>query len=903
MFHLRRARCALLLSFSSILALSQPDCSAQSHSPIGVTNGLVTGIVLDPSGARIPHASLTLHNDAFDSTVSADSEGRFSFSLPAGTYQLSVAAPGFAPAARTITVDPRTPLRLNLPLVIAVHPEVVAVPIEDEAVTTPANTGAIVFSSADLDTFSSDDATFQKEILALAGSGGKPAEIYVNGLLASRVPPRQTIRQVSISNNPYSAAYDKIGFNRIDITTRPGGSQLHGQLQLSGNTSALNATNPYAPAGPANSTFDALGNINGPLGHKSSFFLYADDTLEDFNAIVNAYTLGASPQPISEAVPAPQRHLQWDTRADRQFSPRNTFTAHYVFDQLSQQNGGLTGQVLPEAAYNSGTTTQTLQLLDTQVLSAHFASESRLQYMRTRLDQNALSAAPSVLIEGITTGGGNTQQSLHDNQDTLELQQLLTADEGTHLIQFGARYHLQRDANLSTAFFNGQYIFTSLAAYLSGAPAQLTLVQGRPSATILTSNAAAFMQDDWHLAKTFSLEPGLRVETQSAIPDHLDIAPRLGFAWSPTRRGKPLLNLHGGGGIFYDRFDAANLLTAVRQNGVNQQTYLLTSGFSYPSVPTGYTPPAQLPTTYTVSPGLRSELYYIAGLSVDRTFLRRFRLGATYLLTDGSHQWLSQDVNAPLPGSGLRPLGTPQNVYQFTSNGHQVIHTFDLTTRYRASARLYLWSDFNLAFNRSNTLGPTSFPSNPYNLRQDFGRFTNPLASFFTGATLQLPLHLTGDLYLAALTGAPFNITTGTDLNGDGIYNDRPAYATAPTAASILYQTPYGTLDANPQPGEPIIPINAGNAPGFIYLQTALHRAFAIGPRPAAPPADKSAAARPRSLTFSAEADNLLNHNNPGPPVGVLNSPYFGQSITLNAPFSTNPSANRTITLRAAFSF
>jgi len=32
--------------------------------------------------------------------------------------------------------------------------------------------------------------------------------------------------------------------------------------------------------------------------------------------------------------------------------------------------------------------------------------------------------------------------------------------------------------------------------------------------------------------------------------------------------------------------------------------------------------------------------------------------------------------------------------------------------------------------------------------------------------------------FITARSGAPFNITTGTDLNGDTIFNDRPAFAT-----------------------------------------------------------------------------------------------------------------------------
>jgi hypothetical protein len=54
------------------------------------------------------------------------------------------------------------------------------------------------------------------------------------------------------------------------------------------------------------------------------------------------------------------------------------------------------------------------------------------------------------------------------------------------------------------------------------------------------------------------------------------------------------------------------------------------------------------------------------------------------------------------------------------------------------------------------------------------------------------------------------------------------------------------------------------------------------------------------------EANNVLNHVNPGQPVGVLTSPLFGQSISLNSPFSLgglSTSSNRTVTLHCSFSF
>jgi hypothetical protein len=57
---------------------------------------------------------------------------------------------------------------------------------------------------------------------------------------------------------------------------------------------------------------------------------------------------------------------------------------------------------------------------------------------------------------------------------------------------------------------------------------------------------------------------------------------------------------------------------------------------------------------------------------------------------------------------------------------------------------------------------------------------------------------------------------------------------------------------------------------------------------------------------FAVEANNVFNHVNPGTPVGVLTSPLFGESISLNSPFSVggfSTSSNRTVTLHCNFSF
>jgi hypothetical protein len=209
---------------------------------------------------------------------------------------------------------------------------------------------------------------------------------------------------------------------------------------------------------------------------------------------------------------------------------------------------------------------------------------------------------------------------------------------------------------------------------------------------------------------------------------------------------------------------------------------------------------------------------------------------------------------------------------------------------------------------KSDYTSATSFPANSFDIAADYGRPGAPGERFYTGGNLKLPLGLELNYFVGVTQGTPFNITTGTDLNGDTQYNDRPAFATAPTAASVVYATRYGKFDANPQPGEATIPINYATGPAFADLDMGAGKSFKFGPRPTGAPlvAVKGPVELPDprySLRLSFDAENVLNHVNAGTPVGVLTSPEFGQSISLNSPFSGNSAANRLVLLRAAFNF
>ncbi len=916
-------------------------CSGQTD----LRTGLLTGIVLDPSGARVAHASVRLCSVATDCSaapsVLTDDSGRFSSKVRAGTYDLVVDSPGFVPAERNgVAVAFNGSVELTLKLTIAVRPESVDV-APNASLTTNAsdNRGAQIFDEERLAELSNDDATFQQQLNVLAGADpSHPAEILVDGFSGGRIPPKSTIREVRINQNPYSAQFPGYGMNRIEITTKPGGGQFHGSLQGQGYDGNFNGDNPYAGVEPPYYSYRLDGQLSGPLDKRTSFF--AAGFLHDMenNAAVDAVN-PATFASLSEAVRAPDRSHDVSARIDRQASASNTLTLRYELNGEKIANNGVGLLVLPSEGYDSSSDYQTVELSDTEIASAKVVNEARFQYVRTRVQQNAAVDAPTVIVEGTFNGGGSSVGTLHDNQDRYEFQDLISVDLGKHFVRTGMQDVLLRDANESTANYNQTFTFSDLTSYqmtLAGntiqqiqavdpnASTQYLVTQGAASATVSTSWLGAYAEDEWKAAKNLTLNYGLRLESQTAIPDHADWAPRAGFAWGVGQRDKkaPLAVVRGGLGVFYDRFAASNLLTAVRDNGVSQQSYFVENPAICPTNSGSVTNPvylcqaltAQAPTTYSVSPRLRSEYAMYWSVGLDRVFGRLGSVSINYVGEREVHQFLSRNINAPLPGtynaanpaSAVYPLGGTQAVYQFASDGVTKGQQLTVYTALRLTSKARLYARYWFQQENSDTSGATNFPSNEYDLGADYGRATdNHRNRIYAGGSYALPLGVNLSPTLVVGSGAPFNITTGTDLNGDTIYNDRPAFATDLSRASVV-QTAYGNFDTQPIAGQKIIPRNYDTGPGYAVLFASLSKTVGVGPRkllPAEAGKPATRADRPYSLRFGVESENVLNHVNRGLPVGVLNSPLFGKSISLTPIYTENQAVNRVVTLSTTFSF
>jgi hypothetical protein len=935
-----------------------------------IPSGTIRGQVSDPSGAGVPGAAVQAVSSS-GQTISgvAKTDGSYEIrGLAPGKYTLRAQAAGFAIfEQQSVEIPAGQGKKLDIALQLAEEKEQITVSAQTTQVSVAPqeNATSLVIKGEDLQALSDDPDELQSELDALAGPSAGPngGQIYVDGFTAGQLPPKADILEIRINHNPFSAEYDKLGYGRIEITTRPGASQLHGQILGNLNDSVFNSRNPFAPQEPGYHSEFFNGSVGDALSRKASFFFtFFRRDIQD-NSIVSAFTLGPAlvETPLSRAVASPATRTNLSPRFDYQLSQNNVLTVRYQFFDNNNRNAGIGQLNLESQGYNSHSLEHTLQVSDTQVFSAKTLNQLRFQYLHDGANQTAQFLEPTISVLGAFTGGGNPTGISSDTQNRYELQNLTSLFLGKHTLVVGGRLRDGRDSNISDANFNGTFTFPSLQAYAAGQPSQFLIVSGQQLATVNLLDVGLFAQDDWQLHPGMTLSAGLRWETQNDIHDHSDFAPRLGFAWGLRRsqKGPAKSVLRVGSGVFYDRFASNLVLNAERLNGQNQIELIIPSPGFYPAIPPFATLKGQstsIPSSYEIAPGLRAPYVWQSAVSLEQQLTKSATLSLTYLHSRGLHQFLLNDIDAPPLGDnsgGTPPLRNElANLYQYESvglfNQNQLIANFNV----RLGAKLSLFGYYTLNYADSDTTGNNpSIAMNPYDLLESYGRASFDVRNrLFLAGTWNLPHRFSLSPFLVTASGAPFNVTMNQDVYGTGVYNARPAFAAPGASGPNIWASPLGTFDLAPQLNQALIPVNYFTGPAQFTLNLRLSKTFSFGKevtRRASNAGGGSGggfgggggggggrggygggggfggrgvgggggaggffgqgnnATKRYSLTFSAYARNALNNVNLGSPVGVIKSPLFDQSNSLGGVFGGGGSqaANRRIDFQAVFSF
>ena len=259
---------------------------------------------MDATGAVIPGASITVKNSSgLAITATSDGAGAYDIkNLAPGKYTVAVTAKGFAPTTKEVEIAAGQLKESDIPLAILVKEEDIEVQSDAARVSTNSdnNGSSVVLTGKDLDALSDDPDELQSELQALAGPSAGPngGQIYIDGFTGGQLPPKSSIREIRINQNPFSAQYDRMGFGRIEILTKPGTDKLHGQFFFHDNHSFMDALNPFASTEPDFSTQMYSGNIGGPLGKKLSYQINAERRNINEAAVIFPGAFEAANQPV-----------------------------------------------------------------------------------------------------------------------------------------------------------------------------------------------------------------------------------------------------------------------------------------------------------------------------------------------------------------------------------------------------------------------------------------------------------------------------------------------------------------------------------------------------------------------------------------------------------------------------
>ena len=882
-------RRTLMLFVCLFMALSSLAASAQQ--PAGAVATTMHGVITDPDSALIPGATVTLTPAKGKAiVVQSGNDGTYTaHGVAPGTYSITVTMNGFATFVRQNIRVANQPVTIDVKMALEMNTQQIQVTAQSAQVSVDAdsNASSTVIKGKDLDALSDDPDELSSELSALAGPAAGPngGQIYVDGFTGGQLPPKSSIREIRINQNPFSAQYDRLGFGRVEVFTKPGTDKYHGSFSIQGGDKAFNTSNPFLGASnnqPDYHTIFMLGSISGPLTHTSSFTVGGSHRNIEDNSIVNpggyyatsatattpckpgAQTPGVTcsyftsfPE-AARAVPHPQTRSDISPRLDFALGEKNTLTFRYQYEVNGIQNAGIGNTNLPTVGYNSESNENTIQISDTQIVNSHVINETRFEYQRSYSTQAPLSKEPTLSVQGIFTSGGSSLGTQSSTQNHIEVQNYTSIALERNFMRLGGRLRTTGESLTSFQGQNGTFTYSYLldpctdpnqtkrpstcapsattpcaagnstsyiSSYQCGTPGQYAKTTiNQDTVHGRETDVGLYAEDDWKAKPNLTISFGIRYEAQNIINSNHDFAPRVSFAWGIPRGGgkSPITVVRGGYGIFYDRFTLTNYLNTQQLNGTAQ----LKSTFINPG--TSCTP--DHPENCGTSVASRATRYSL-GDGIRSSYTMQAAVGIDQqlgrLATMSVNYLNARGAHEFMTRNIFNPNDSSPYNYQYQSAG--VYRQNQLMFNGNARLRMVnLFGFYAISFANANTSGAGFIPTNNTKTAVDYGRATFAFRQFGVfGGSLNFPYRITASPFMIAQAGTPYNIITGTDPLGSSVYNTRPFFVNGSNgncaSAADFSATNTGSLTP--------VPINYCTGPANVTFNLRVAKVFGFGPK------------------------------------------------------------------------
>jgi hypothetical protein len=936
-------------------------------------------LVHDAAGAIIPGTTIALRNLTTNQTRSGTTQADGSYRVPAlavGDYELKAEAAGFAPYLNpkvTLALGRSTSLDISLPAAgvnaqVTVSDRPPALDATQTAVTTsidPERIEELPVNSRNYLEFTLLAPGVAPSIQQNSGVGGgasgspladsgftfgglrpRSNSISIDGLDntdettgAARVAlSPEIIREFQIVNNGQSAEFGGAAGGAINVVTRVGENQFHGDAFTFFSHQQFNARGPFSDPSPASrrrfrrvQPGVALG---GPIKHDRLFFyaaaeqehLSAEDEAEisspTLTRINSLLASGFAPRLTVRSLtsgrfPISSDETEMAGKLSYIASQQHTLNFRFAYTNLRDRGDGFNTDMLTDRSARGLVFTKDYQGTASaiSVLSTKLVNDLRFQVSKRHvLTRAGDSVGPGVEIVGLARFGrpfdadvrrDETRQQVVDN---MSLVQARSEWKGGMTVNHVSLSNDARDG------FGGLFSFRTLDDFTAGRPASWRQAFGTSATQFGVTSFGAFLQNQWSATPQITLNLGGRYDAER-LPspfqtDKNNFSPRLGIAWSPAKEWV----VRAGFGLFYDRLPLAFLNRAIQKNGVQSSEQVASdsdaaSVFTATAGGRAFTPIAGVaPSIFRADKGFVTPYSAQLNAGVERMLSQDMTLRADYLFTRGVHLPRIRNINLPEPmvltaaNAGalgiLNPtaqqLGRPvfgpgrvdprfDAIYQIEDSASSTYNGLTLALNKRLSNDFELLASYTLSKTTDDASDFDEQPQNPFDLRAERALSRQDVRQRFVVNSL-------------------FDLPFGEEEESKG--GNKEAHDLLGTVLGHIEIAPIVTLST----GRPVNPLtgsdeersrafpltsrplalgrNSLHTPRFINVDLRALKYFPFGKR--------------RRLDLVGEAFNLFNHLN----VLGLN-PFYGSGATPLSMFRTPTSfaAPRQIRFSIDFEF
>jgi hypothetical protein len=894
---MRTCVCALALLLLTATARAQETVDSAS----------VSGRVIDSQNEAVPGAAVTLRHRETNATRTAetDREGRFRFTyLKVGAYELIVQLAGFADIHRSLTLSAGSaydlPLKLSLaslattvtvtagtPLIETARTQIAATVNRAEVAAAPLNGRNfldLALLAPGVSPANTGSTQLFAETSAVAGGGLSVGsqrnfsnDFVVDGLSAnddaaglSGTPVSvDAVDQFQVVTSGAQAQLGRALGGHFNVVTRSGTNRFAADAFGYFRDSDLDARNALSHTRLPMDQQQAGGSAGGPVVRNATFFFanverrnldqtglvtIAPAAIDAINARLAATGYGG-PRVSTGPYENPVDTTNALAKVDHLFNARDRISGRYLFYEVDSRNArGAGGLSAPSASAGLTNRDHAFSLSNTATLSPRTVNQTRFQIIRSRLAARPSDAVgPAVSIAGVASFGMLSVSPTERANTMAEVVDDVSHDAGAHALRAGVDVIWNDDTIIFPRASKGSYTFASLEAFLSGEynNAGFTQAFGASSVSQTNPNIGAYAQDEWQIVPSFTLNAGVRYDLQllnTIQTDTNNVAPRLGFAWSPSAKTV----VRGDAGLYYDRIPLRALANALLSAGnstdvgkLRQVIVALSPGQTgapiFPAVVSTPAASVTLPNLTTMQRDLQNAYSQQATVELERQVGSNTTAAVSFQYTRGRHLLVSINQNVPScvavgANNGCRPRPSYANDNQYSSAASSDYRGLQVSIVRHASE----WGQYRVSYTLSKAMSNVgefffSSPIDPFDLAKDWGRSDDDQRH---------RLVVSGS---AVARGAWTERSWARLLRNVDVSGTMRAYSSLPLNITSGSTTVQGTV-ARPIAGGVFIPRNAGDGPGFFTLDLRVGRKWSVGSR--------------LSIEGFVETFNLTNHTN-----------------------------------------